>query len=476
MRATTTSSTTTTEELPVVVIGAGPVGLAAAAHLAERGIPFLILEAGNEAGAAIRDWGHVKVFSPWRYDIDPAARRLLEAEGWRHPDHEALPTGGQIIEEYLTPLAEHPAVAPHLRFGHRVTAIGRRGIDKVRSVRRDQAPFRIRTATENGEVRILARAVIDASGTWRTPNVLGGDGLPALGENEASAFIESALPDVLGAERDRFAGRHTLVAGAGHSATNTLINLATLAETEPGTTVTWVVRGTVGARTFGGGEADALPARGALGSRLKALIDNGRIQLLSAFNIDAVQADGDGVLVTALDGRTVTANRIVAATGFRPDHSIAAELRLDMDPILGSTRALAPLIDPNKHSCGTVPPHGQAELLHPEPGFYIVGMKSYGRAPTFLMATGFEQARSVVAFLDGDLAAAADVQLELPETGVCNSDPDTSASGESCCAAPAPVAVELVRVGRGLASGISGGLLAGTLPLVEPDSGSVCCS
>jgi thioredoxin reductase len=464
----------TTKDLPVVVIGAGPVGLAAGAHLAERGMPFLILEAGTEAGAAIRSWGHVNVFSPWRYDTDAAARRLLEAEGWQHPDHEALPTGDQIVDEYLAPLAKHPAIAGHLRFGHRVTAIGRRGIDRVRSAGRNQAPFQIRATTDAGEVRILARAVIDASGTWHTPNVLGGDGRPALGENDAAAFIDSALPDVLGADRDRFAGRHTLVAGAGHSATNTLINLATLADAEPGTTVTWVVRGAVGARTFGGGEADALPARGALGTRLKALIDGGRVQLLSGFTIDAVQVDGDGVVVTALDGRTVTAHRIVAATGFRPDHSIAAELRLDLDPVLGSTRALAPLIDPNEHSCGTVPPHGQAELLHPEPGFYVVGMKSYGRAPTFLMATGFEQVRSIVAFLDGDLEAAADVQLELPETGVCNSDPADAAQtsgggcGTSSCGTPEPAA-------RGLATGISGGLLSGALPLVAASDEAGCC-
>src|SRR3954469_6758649 len=295
---------TSTRDLPVVVIGAGPVGLAAAAQLAERGLDFLVLESGTEAGAAIREWGHVRVFSPWRYDTDPAARRLLEPEGWQHPDHEALPTGNEIVDEYLAPLAKHPAIAPNLRFGHRVTAIGRRGIDRIRSAGREQAPFQIRATTDDGEVRILARAVIDASGTWRTPNVLGGDGLPALGETEAAAFIDSALPDVLGADRDRFAGKHTLVAGAGHSATNTLINLAALAEAEPGTTVTWVVRGQVGARVFGGGGADALPARGALGSRLKALIDSGRVSLVSGFHIDAVRPDsaGDRVVVTALDG------------------------------------------------------------------------------------------------------------------------------------------------------------------------------
>ena len=129
---------------------------------------------------------------------------------------------------------------------------------------------------------------------------------------------------------------------------------------------------------------------------------------------------------------------IVNATGARPDHSVTTELRLDVDPILGSTRALAPLIDPNVHSCGTVPPHGVDELAHPEPGFYVVGAKSYGRAPTFLLATGYEQARSVVAALDGDWAAARDVRLELPETGVCSSNL-VDAGAEACCG-PAPAA------------------------------------
>ena len=121
-------------------------------------------------------------------------------------------------------------------------------------------------------------------------------------------------------------------------------------------------------------------------------------------------------------------DRIVNATGFRPDLSPLTELRVDVDPVLQSARMLAPMIDPNVHSCGSVPPHGAAELAHPEPGFYIVGAKSYGRAPTFLLATGYEQVRSVVAELAGDHMAAADVELILPETGVCSLDRSSSRS------------------------------------------------
>ncbi|MEU8244278.1 FAD-dependent oxidoreductase [Actinoplanes missouriensis] len=417
-----------TVDRPVAVIGAGPVGLAAAAHLHERGLPFVVLEAGDRVGASVRQWGHVSVFSPWRYDIDAAARRLLDEAGWAAPDDEGLPTGGQLADDYLEPLAKLPAVAPHLRLGARVTAISRLGADRVRTAGRADLPFVVRLADGT---EIIARAVIDASGTWRTPNPLGVNGLPAHGEPEAADLIDHALPDVLGDAREAHAGKHTIVVGSGHSAANTLLDLARLAETEPGTRITWAVRGGSAQRAFGGEGADELPARGALGSGLHALVDAGKLTLVTGFGVHTVRRDGDGVTLIAADGRTLAADRVVSATGFRPDHSITGELRLDVDPILGCTRTLADLIDPNEHSCGTVKPHGHRELSQPEPGYYAVGMKSYGRAPTFLMATGYEQVRSIAAALAGDLAAADDVRLDLPETGVCSTD--AAPAGGGCC-------------------------------------------
>ncbi|UQU61286.1 NAD(P)-binding domain-containing protein [Couchioplanes caeruleus] len=425
------TSPVTDGSYPVVVIGAGPVGLAAAAHLHERGLPFTVLEAGPSAGAAIAEWGHVRLFSPWRYDIDHAARRLLEAAGWAEPVLDALPTGAELVESYLQPLAKLPPIAPHVRYDARVEAIGRLGMDRVRTAGRDRAPFVVRLASGDD---ILASAVLDASGTWRTPNVLGANGLPAHGERAAAGLIGPALPDVLGADRAAYAGRHTVVVGAGHSAANTLLALAELAAQEPGTTITWATRGGTIDRAVGGGEADALPARGALGTGIRRLVDSGRADLLTGFAVHTITPADDHVRLTAVDGRTLVADRIVGATGFRPDHSIAGELRLDLDPALGCTRALAPLIDPNEHSCGTVRPHGVDELSQPEPGYYAVGVKSYGRAPTFLLATGYEQVRSIAAALAGDWAAARDVQLDLPETGVCSSNaaPQTGESG-GCC-------------------------------------------
>ncbi|MEV5554798.1 FAD-dependent oxidoreductase [Nonomuraea wenchangensis] len=442
-------------DLPVVVIGAGPVGLAAAAHLAERGLDFVVLEAGEQAGASVARWGHVRVFSPWKYNIDAAARRLLEAGGWNAPDSEWLPTGAELIDDYLAPLAE--LFGDRVRTGAKVTAISRLGYDRVRTAGREQAPFLIRLA-DGGELH--ARAVIDASGTYATPSVLGASGLPAHGEADAGELVDHALPDVLGADRDRYAGKHVLVVGAGHSAATTLLALAQLEDTP----ITWAIRAGSAARAYGGGEADALPARGALGTRLHAHVTSGRIRLITGFFTHALERDGEQVRVISRDPsgaeQSVTADRIVAATGYRPDHTIAGELRLDLDPILGSTRALAPLIDPNAHSCGTVPAHGAAELAHPEDGYYAIGVKSYGRAPTFLLATGYEQARSVVAALAGDWEAARDVRLDLPETGVCSSG-----------------LAEAQEQRVGLATGISGGLLGTPLPLATAGAsqGGGCC-
>jgi thioredoxin reductase len=415
-------------DLPVVVIGAGPAGLAAAAHLTERAIPYVVLESGDGPAATVRQLGHVRLFSPWRFNTDAAARRLLAESGWVEPDPDVLPTGDDLATEYLRPLADLPAVKPNVRYDARVVAVTRLGLDRLRTAGRDTTPFLVRLADGDD---ILARAVIDASGTWTTPNVLGASGIPAHGETAATSFVDGALPDVLGRDRDRFAGKRIVVVGAGHSAANTLLSLAELT----GTTVTWAIRSASPAGAYGGESADALPARGALGSRLREHVENGTITLVTGFSVQRVTTTEDGVELS--DGaRTLVADRIVSATGFRPDHTVASELRLDLDPVMGSTRALAPLIDPNEHSCGTVPPHGVDELTHPETGYFAIGVKSYGRAPTFLLATGYEQARSVVAALAGDWDAARDVRLELPETGVCNSNPvldSTTIDGNGGC-------------------------------------------
>ena len=435
-------------DFPVAVIGAGPVGLAAAAHLVQRGIRPLVFEQGQSVGAALLDWRHVRVFSPWRYNIDAAARALLERSGWTVPDEDGLPTGGEIVRDYLAPLASLPEIAANLKLGATVTAITRQGHDKVSNEGREGSPFVIRYEDAGGEHRVLARAVIDASGTWSRPNPIGVDGLPVPGELEAAGRIAYGIPDVVEAERDKYAGKRVLVIGGGHSAINVALALMELRDEAPGTKIFWALRRSGVERLLGGGLNDQLPERGALGLAAKQAMQDGRLNMLTPFAVERI-AMNDGLAVEAtLTGKSVRLefDRIVVATGFRPDLSFLAELRVALDPAVEAPPALAPLIDPNFHSCGTVPPHGIEELVHPEPGFVIVGSKSYGRAPTFLMATGYEQVRSVVAEIAGDHEAARDVHLALPETGVCNARPPageaepTTASG--CCGGPAPKEVD----------------------------------
>ncbi len=409
--------------LPVAVIGGVPVGLAAAAHLMARGLPVRVFEAGERVGAHIETWGHVRFFSPWRYNVDPVARSLLSARGIEVPDDDTLPTGSDLISRYLAPLAAIPEMAAVIETGTRVTAVSRQGIDKVVSKGRDGRPFALSIETANGSRLALARAVIDASGTWSRPNPLGANGLPVAGESLFSDRIAYGIPDVLGRDRSLYAGRNTLVVGAGHSAANALLDLSALAERVPGTEAIWATRSTHLMRVFGGGVDDRLPARGVLGADLKELVESGRLALFAGIAIMALREEG-GLFV---DGDTAEGaqslgpvDRIIVATGQRPDLDLTRELRLELDPWLECPRALGPLIDPNLHSCGSVPPHGHRELAHPEPGFYTVGVKSYGRAPTFLLLTGYEQVRSVGAAIAGEMKAADAVQLVLPETGVCS--------------------------------------------------------
>jgi hypothetical protein len=435
------------ESLPVAVIGGGPVGLAAAAHLISRGLSVKVYEAGPAVGRNLRDWGHVRVFTPWRYCVDTAATALLARRGWRMPDADAFPTGGGLVSAYLEPLAATPELTAVIETNARVTAISRHGLDKVVSREREARPFVLIVKVGASIRHDLARAVVDASGTWATPNPLGASGLPAVGEAELADRIAYGIPDILGRDRHLYAGRKTLVVGSGHSAANALLELAQLTKHAAGASLSWATRSVDLARIYSGGDADQLPARGELGANVRELVDRGRVKLTTGFAILALREERDAIVVqgeTAEGLRSIgPVDRIIAATGQRPDLALTRELRLDLDTWLESARALGPLIDPNVHSCGSVPPHGHRELAHPEPGFYTVGIKSYGRAPTFLLLTGYEQVRSIAAAIAGDMAAADDVRLALPETGVCSTRSaiaENEAAG--CCGGPAPAKVD----------------------------------
>jgi hypothetical protein len=466
MTTTATKTPMTPEghaELPVAVIGAGPIGLAAAANAAERGMSFVVVEAGSDAGAAVGEWAHVRLFSAWRELIDPAARRLLEAAGsWMAPNLDTYPTGGEWRESYLQPLADvlDSTSGGAVRYGVRVVGVSRAGRDLLVDSGREGDPFAIHVETAAGHERLLARAVVDASGTWTQPNPLGADGYPALGERENAGRIAYGIPHfedpVVGA---RYAGKHVAVAGKGASAQGVLIGLVRLAERDAGddagTRVSWLLRRPSVGDAFGGGDNDKLEERGKLGQQARAAASSGVVTNVTQFRTESVTTQADGRLVIgSVNGQEVAdVDEIIVVTGFRPDFGFLSEVRLDLDPALGTVRELADQVHPDHHSCGDVAPHGYKELSQPEQNLYLVGMKSYGRAPSFLAMTGFEQVRSVVAALDGDFEAAARVELVLPETGVCNGAgafdvPGAVSVGGGCCGAPPASEPQLITLGR----------------------------
>lgn len=414
-------------KLPVAIIGGGPIGLAAAAHLVRRGMPFQLFEAGDSVGQNFLSWSHVRVFSPWRYNIDKAAEELLLQTNWTVPNKEGLPTGGELVSQYFEPLSKHYLISPGIHLNTKVLSIGRKGMDKMKTWGREERPFSIKVQ-EKDEIKYYeARAVIDASGTWNQPNPIGSGGVHAEGEEELSESIFYGIPNVKADHLDKYRNKNVLVVGGGHSAINALLDLADVQENYPDTQLHWVLRKENMELVYGGKEDDALEARGALGIRIEKLVNSGKLNVHTPFRILKLERNESGKIdvfgqLQDVDSVITNIDEIISNTGSRPNLDTIREVRIDLDASLEAVFDLAELIDPNVHSCGTVRPHGEKELRHPEKDFYIVGSKSYGRAPTFLMATGYEQVRSVVAYLDEDLEAADRIELDLPQTGVCSSN------------------------------------------------------
>lgn len=415
--------TTNLNQLPVLVIGAGPVGLAAAAHLLILGLDVRVFEAGPGPGTHLDEVRHVRLFTPWRYNVNNAASRLLADTGWNLPDQNGFPTAGELVDSYLRPLVAHPLLSHRIHFGACVTAVARLDRDKLGTPGRDTTPFVVRVSYVHGRSEEhIARAVIDATGTWGQPNPLGVNGLPANGEHELRDRIAYGMPDVLNESRARYAGKNVLVVGAGYSAAGALLAITELQDAVRGTRIHWVVRNSAPKWLERGPESDFLPARGRLGQALAEHIRAKRITLHTNFRIQSVQEGPSGLVLNTVNDTGVklqAIDEIIAATGSRPNFEPFRELVVRLDSRLECIEPLVSLIDPAVHDCVSAPLHGYRELTHPEPNFYVVGAKSYGRAPTFLLATGYEQVRSIASALAGDWEAADRVESESIRPADC---------------------------------------------------------
>jgi hypothetical protein len=317
----------------------------------------------------VRQWGHVQLFSPWEYNIDQRGGAPAGATGWNSPEPQQYPTGAELLERYLEPLATKDRTCRSIHTSsRRHPDISRAGFDKLKTKAANRA-VEIRYQNGQGPKVVKADAVIEASGTWHSPNPAGPNGLPAIGEAQAAARSPTACR-MSRKDRARYAGKTTAVLGAGHSAIGTLTDLARSRDRSAGDAAIWLLRGSDPAKAFGGGANDKLVARGELGAAFAALVATDRIKVESEFRVSHIRDDGPRLSVATGTGnccRQIVVDELIVATGFRPDLNFVRELRIQLDPAIECPVALAPLIDPNEHSCAPFGRTARANWRSPSP-------------------------------------------------------------------------------------------------------------
>jgi len=391
----------------VAVIGAGPLGLEAALYARRLGHDVTLYERDTVA-ENVRRWGHVAMFSPWRMNTSPLARAELRRRGWSSPDPERFPSGRQFREGYLLPLSE--VLAGSMRTGVEVAGVARSGLLKNEAVGgtlRSGRSFRLLLRPRGRrEEWAEADVVIDASGVFGNPAALGHGGLPAPGEAALGSEINRGPPDVLGADLHRFAGKTVLVLGAGHSAATSVVALVRLQADEPSTRIVWCYR-SERAAPLDEIPDDPLPGRSGLAREANRLAGErpGGLEVVAGVMVESIERS-KGRLLIELAGpggpRRIEADRIIACTGYRPDHSLSRELQSHFCYASeGSMRLAAKLLGASA-DCLAAPKGGPDLLRHPEPDFFVIGQKSYGRNPAFLIATGREAVRDLFRLADGE--------------------------------------------------------------------------
>ena len=381
----------------IAIVGAGPIGLEAALAAAERGDDFTVYESASTVAGHVRAWGHVRTFTPWSMNVSPRMRAALP----QAPDGAELPSGEQLADELLDPVAATAQLAGRIRLGTRVLAIGREGLLKHEAVgdpRRARLPFRLLTARPDGSEAIAyADVVIDATGTYGNPNRLGDGGIDAVNERAFEDRIVRLLPAFDETARD-WAGRTILLTGSGHSAQTAARQLAVLARDAPGTHVVWAVRNP---RTdWGAVDADPLPERAALNAAAARLAAGASdaVELRAGCVTDALRARDGRIVVTLRNGDAdeLEVDRILALNGGVGDSSLYRQLQVhECYATSGPMKLAAALLGEAGPDCMATGTHGPDTLRNPEPGFFILGAKSYGRNSQFLLRIGWQQVDDV---------------------------------------------------------------------------------
>lgn len=395
----------------IAILGAGPIGLEAALYASHLNFPFTIYERA-EVGDHLRQWGHVRLFSPFRMNTTTLGLAQLQEEcpDLELPELDECITGHRHLEAYLEPLAHTSPFEERIQTRTEVLQIGRRGLLKHHSpgdAKRGQQPFllQIRDA-ENHERVDEADIVLDCTGTYGQPRWLGDGGLPAFGERSLRNELNYRLVDVLNAERANYSGKTTLVIGSGYSAATTVCQLAELADADDATWIVWLIRGnrTPPLKRIAN---DPLKERDRLAMRANTLATRaeGNLEFHSQAVVERLEKTNDGYKVDAMvAGRAKSweVENIIANIGYTPNNELYRELQVhECYASLGPMNLAAALLKQAGGDCLKIGPQGAQTLRNPEPNFYILGSKSYGRGSNFLLRTGFEQIREVFTLLTG---------------------------------------------------------------------------
>lgn len=339
-------------------------------------------------------------------------RRLAEA-GYRVPEDSICPTGAELAEQYLLPLSRDPLLAGHIQTHSRVVQIGRDGLlkgDLIGRPGRARHAFRLLVEDRSGEHIEHADVVLDCSGTYGHPNALGDGGIPAPGERWLGSRLWRHIPDVLGRDRHRFAGRKVLVVGAGLSAATVACALVELQRQEPRTEVVWAVR-REGLTPYVPIPGDPLPSRAALMHAANELAragatQGGKLRFLHGVFVESLSAEGPRLRVLLRQGadrwHEELCDEVIGLTGYGPDPTLYRELQVHECYATGGLMRLAAALVGAGGDCLAQPALGPELLQSPEPRFFVLGAKSYGRNSAFLLRTGHEQIRQVFCLLHED--------------------------------------------------------------------------